>query len=68
MKLYPYYEVEHIFNHLYSKYNKMNTEMVLVGIILFSAMIAGGVKIWLNKRKEQKVDEFDSDVSHDSTV
>jgi len=46
----------------------MNTEMVLVGIILFSAMIAGGVKIWLNKRKEQKVDEFDSDVSHDSIV
>ena len=46
----------------------MNTEMVLVGVILFSAMIAGGVKIWLNKRKEQNVDEFDSDVSHDSTV
>ena len=48
--------------------NKMNTEMVIVGVILFSAMVAGGVKIWLNKRKEQKVDEFDSDVSHDSTV
>ena len=46
----------------------MNTEMVLVGMILFSAMIAGGVKIWLIRRKEQKVDEFDSDVSHDSTV
>ena len=44
----------------------MNTEMVLVGVILFSAMLAGGVKIWLNKRKEQKVDEFDPDVSHDS--
>ena len=46
----------------------MNTEMVLVGVILFSAMIAGGVKIWLLKRKEQKVDELDSDVNHDSTV
>ena len=46
----------------------MNTEMVLVGVILFSAMIAGGVKIWLIRRKEQKVDELDSDVSHDSTV
>ena len=46
----------------------MNTEMSLVGVILFSAMVAGGVKIWLNKRKEQKVDEFDSDVSYDSTV
>jgi len=46
----------------------MNTEMVLVGMILFSAMIAGGVKIWLIRRKEQKVDELDSDVSHDSTV
>ena len=44
----------------------MNIEMVLVGVILFSAMVAGGVKIWLNKRKEQKVDEFDPDVSHDS--
>jgi len=28
----------------------MNTEMVLVGAILFSAMIAGGIKIWLIKR------------------
>ena len=46
----------------------MNTEMVLVGMILFSAMIAGGVKIWLIRRKEQKVDELDSDVNHDSTV
>jgi outer membrane murein-binding lipoprotein Lpp len=46
----------------------MNTEMVLVGVILFSAMIAGGIKIWLIKRKEEKVDEIDSDVSHDSTV
>ena len=46
----------------------MNTEMVLVGVILFSAMIAGGVKIWLIRRKEQKVDELDSDLSHDSTV
>ena len=46
----------------------MNVEMVLVGVILFSAMVAGGVKIWLIKRKEQKVDEFDSDVNHDSTV
>ena len=46
----------------------MNIEMVLVGVILFSAMIAGGVKIWLIRRKEQKVDELDSDVSHDSTV
>jgi len=25
----------------------MNAEMVLVGAILFSAMIAGGIKIWL---------------------
>jgi len=46
----------------------MNAEMVLVGAILFSAMIAGGIKIWLIKRKEQKVDEFDSDVRHDSTA
>ncbi len=46
----------------------MNAEMVLVGVILFSAMVAGGVKIWLIKRKEQKVDEYDSDVDCDSAV
>ena len=46
----------------------MNAEMVFVGAILFSAMIAGGIKIWLIKRKEQKDDEIDSDVSHDSIV
>ena len=46
----------------------MNTEMVLVGVILFSAMIAGGVKIWLVKRKEEKSDEFDIDVEYDSTT
>ena len=26
--------------------------MVLVGMILFGGMVAAGVKIWLNKRKE----------------
>ena len=40
----------------------MNTEMVLVGIILFSVMTAGAVKIWLDKRKEkqnnEKLDDF----------
>ena len=41
--------------------------MVLVGVILFSAMVAGGVKIWLVKRKEQKFDEFDTDTEYDST-
>jgi len=42
--------------------------MVIVGVILFSAMIAGSVKIWLIRRKEQKSDEFDTDVEYDSTV
>ena len=46
----------------------MNTEMVLVGVILFSAMVAGGVKIWLVKRKEEKSDEFDIDVEYDFTT
>tara|TARA_B100001105_G_scaffold153918_1_gene123554 strand:+ start:54 stop:194 length:141 start_codon:yes stop_codon:yes gene_type:complete len=46
----------------------MNTEMVLVGVILFSAMVAGGVKIWLVKREKQKSDKFDPDVECDSTV
>ena len=35
----------------------MNTEMVLVGVILFSGMTAGAVKIWLNKRKQSKTNE-----------
>ena len=26
-------------------------EMILVGVILLSAMTAGGIKIWLNQRK-----------------
>ena len=30
--------------------------MVLVGLILFSVMAAGGVKIWLNERKEKETD------------
>ena len=38
----------------------MNIEMILVGIILFSGMAAGGVKIWLNKRKEKETDTLDS--------
>ena len=42
--------------------------MILVGVILFSAMVAGGVKIWLVKRKEQKSDEFEIDVEYDSTT
>ena len=40
----------------------MNTEMILVGIILFSGMTAGAVKIWLNKRKEN----IDNNVTDDS--
>ena len=36
----------------------MSIEMVLVGMILFGGMVAAGVKIWLNKRKEsQELDE-----------
>ena len=41
----------------------MNTEMILVGIILFSGMTAGAVKIWLNKRNEKKNND-DLDASH----
>jgi len=36
----------------------MNTEMVLVGVILFTGMIAASVKIWLDKRKQQESDYF----------
>ena len=43
----------------------MNTEMVLVGIILFSGMIAASVKLWLNKRKQQESDYLDSDTNDD---
>jgi len=40
----------------------MNVEMILVGIILFSGMTAGGVKIWLNKRKERETNMLDSNI------
>ena len=43
----------------------MNTEMVLVGIILFSGMIAASVKLWLNKRKQQESEYLDSDTNDD---
>jgi len=36
--------------------------MVLVGLILFSGMIAAGIKIWLNKRKEKETDMLDSNI------
>ena len=35
----------------------MNTEMVLVGIILFSVMTACALIIWLYKRKEKEINE-----------
>ena len=40
----------------------MSVEMILVGLILFSGMAAGGVKIWLNKRKEKETDVLDSNI------
>ena len=40
----------------------MSIEMILVGLILFSGMAAGGVKIWLNKRKDEKADMVDSNI------
>ena len=46
----------------------MSTEMILVGIILFSGMIAGGVKIWLIKRKEKETSTSDQDVDYDSNA
>ena len=36
--------------------------MILVGIILFSGMAAAGVKIWLNKRKENESNVLDSNI------
>ena len=40
----------------------MSVEMILVGLILFSGMIAGGVKIWLNKRKDKQENVVDSNI------
>jgi len=40
----------------------MSVEMILVGLILFSGMAAGGVKIWLNKRKEKEEDVLDPNI------
>ena len=37
--------------------------MVLVGMILFGGMVAAGVKIWLNKRKE-RIEEESLDENH----
>ena len=43
---------------------KMNVEMMLVGIFLFSGMVAAAVKIWLNKRKEKNL--LDSEENQDN--
>ena len=40
----------------------MNVEMILVGIILFSGMAVAGVKIWLDKRKMEEDNVFDSNI------
>ena len=40
----------------------MSVEMILVGLILFSGMIAGGVKFWLNKRKDKQANVVDSNI------
>ena len=40
----------------------MSVEMILVGLILFSGMIAGGVKIWLNKSKDKQENVVDSNI------
>ena len=53
-----------IFNHHNVIKNKMNVEMVLVGIFLFSGMGAAAVKIWLNKRKEKNL--LDSEENQDN--
>ncbi len=40
----------------------MNVEMILVGLILFSGMTACGVKIWLDKRKNEQANVVDSNI------
>jgi len=32
----------------------MNTEMLIVGIILFSGMIGGGISLYIKRRKERQ--------------
>jgi len=29
-------------------------ELILAGLILFSAMVFGGIRLWLNRRKESQ--------------
>ena len=29
-------------------------ELILAGVILFSAMVFGGIRLWLNRRKESR--------------
>lgn len=36
----------------------MNLEWIVTGVVLFGAMIAGGISLYVKRRKEQKL-EFD---------
>jgi len=36
-------------------------ELILAGVILFSAMVFGGIRLWLNRRKESQEQLENSD-------
>lgn len=38
----------------------MNPEWVITGIILFGGMAAGGVSLYLKRRRESKINSFES--------
>jgi len=39
----------------------MNLEWIVTGIVLFGAMIAGGISLYIKRRKEQKLSIDNSD-------
>jgi len=41
-----------------------SVELQIVGVILLSAMTAGGISLWLKKRKEHKLDAFDGEAQN----
>jgi len=38
-----------------------SVELQIAGVILLSAMAAGGISLWIKKRKEQKLNALDGE-------
>ena len=43
-----------------------SVELQMAGVILLSAMLVGGISLWIKRRKEQKkLDEAQNEEAHD---